>query len=702
MARDDPQDAPRPPHGSAPEPEPTPATEPAATASRPDYARRTLMIGLGIIAGILLLLIAIWLVLFITKGRFLKPVFEKYASRIAERRIDVAGDFQLYFAPVDVKFVAEGLSVANPRWATRPEFFTAKAIDARFATVPLFFGERRVKWINLDGGRVAAEWDATSKRNSWTFGDPNAPPQPFELPHILRGTISDSRVYYRDPAMQLTADIGFDTIRAKDTRFAEDIRFSGGGTIRERNFTLAGGLLSPNETVSGGRNQLTLTARSSDTVMDVSGTLPAATQIEGANLRVGVRGPNLAQLFDFIGVAVPDTRSYRLRSQLTKVGDEWRFTRLTGMFGESDLGGRMTISMPNERLFINADLASRVVDIVDIGPFIGYDPRRLQAQGGAGVIEQVNGTPRILPDAPLRADAIALFDAKVNYKVARIRAESLPVSNVALTLDLNRSLLKLSPLSFDVSRGHLDADIAINARVRPVVTDYDIRLAPTPMGTLLAGFGVEEAGTSGTVKARIQMKGEGDSVRESLATSDGRIAIILPKGTFWTRNIQLSELDVGTYITKMFEGKLKDPVEINCGLIAFTVRNGVAAADPIIVDTRKNVMLGRGRFSFRDESMDLTYRADSKKFSLFAGQSPIGIGGHFAAPKIDVISPQLLARGGAAVGLGVVASPLASVLAFVDIGDAKSASCGPILSGATAQAQRTTKGKPRDDVGKGR
>lgn len=44
---------------------------------------------------------------------------------------------------------------------------------------------------------------------------------------------------------------------------------------------------------------------------------------------------------------------------------------------------------------------------------------------------------------------------------------------------------------------------------------------------------------------------------------------------------------------------------------------------------------------------------------------------------------------------------IAGILAFVDIGDAKAANCGPVLAGATAQAQRTKGGAPRDDVGRG-
>jgi hypothetical protein len=176
---------------------------------------------------------------------------------------------------------------------------------------------------------------------------------------------------------------------------------------------------------------------------------------------------------------------------------------------------------------------------------------------------------------------------------------------------------------------------------------------------------------------------------------------VIPQGTLWTRNIQLAELDLGTFVYKMFEHRLKEPVRINCGLIGFTVRDGIAAADPILIDTRKNVILGRGGFSFRTEGIDLAIRADGKKFSLFSGQSPVGLGGHFADPSLNVISSELIGRAGAGIGLAAIVSPLAGVLAFVDVGDAKSAACGPVLSGARAAAQRTAKGKKRDDVGRG-
>jgi len=106
------------------------------------------------------------------------------------------------------------------------------------------------------------------------------------------------------------------------------------------------------------------------------------------------------------------------------------------------------------------------------------------------------------------------------------------------------------------------------------------------------------------------------------------------------------------------------------------------------------VIAGRGAFSFRNESLDLAMEADSKTFSAFSGQSPIGVGGYFAAPKVDPISGELLTRAGLGLGLAALVSPVALVVAFVDPGNAESTSCGPVLSGARAAAQREKDGGP--------
>jgi uncharacterized protein involved in outer membrane biogenesis len=684
---------------------PEPRVEP-----RHDHGGTVVAATTALVATIVGLLFLVWLVLFVTKGRFLKHPFERIVSSVTERQVKVDGDFNLYFDPIAIKFRAEGLSVSNPGWASKPNLFTAKLIDTRIETFHLLLGHKILDWLTLVDGAVDAEWDARHEHNTWTFGEPSTQGEPFQMPLIKQASVTGTTLRYRDPLMKLATDVGFQDIGANDNHIANNIRFAGTGSMRGLPFTINGQQTSPNQLIAGGENQFALHVDSSHTLLDVSGTLPNATQIEGADLSVDVRGRNLRDLFDLAGIAVPDTRAYRLRAHLMKSGDDYKFTKLVGHYGNSDLEGGFTVAMPppargaSARINLTADLSSRLVDIVDIGPFIGYNPTTLATQGAtaAATTQHKKGDyPRILPDAPLRVDAIKGFDAQVKYRIKDIRQPYTPISNIVLGLDLDHSLLKLSPLNFDVAGGHLDSDISINARVPAVVTDYDIRLSPTPMGKLLARFGVDNAGTTGTIKARIKMHGLGNTVRQSLATSNGRIAIILPAGTFWTKYVQLAEFDVGVFVQRMFQKKLQKPVQINCGLIGFTVRDGVAAADPVLIDTDANVMTAKGGFSFKDESLSFAFRAHAKKFSLFSGQSPVGIGGHFADPSIQIVSPQLLTRVGAGVALGVVGTPLASLLAFVDFGTAKAAACGPVLAGANAAAQRDVKGNPRKDIGQG-
>jgi uncharacterized protein involved in outer membrane biogenesis len=675
--------------------QPIDAPPPAAAQTR-----RKRRIARNILIGIVAVIAAMWLVLYITKGRFLKHPFERIVGSMTHRTVTVGGDFQLYFAPFRIKFYAERFTLSNPDWASRPNLFKADKLDTRIAPLSLLFGKRRLYWLDLVNGAVDLEWNAAHTANTWTFSEKKGG-KPLEFPRIDVATVTGTTVRYLDPRMRVLANLDVADIRSVDATIGRAVGLKGTGRLRETPFTVTAQLLSPDATANRGQNKLVARMRAAGNVIDVAGTLPSIADIENVPLAVTARGANLSTLLGVIDVAIPNTRTYRLRGQLVKQGDEYRFTRITGIAGKTDLAGTLTITN-GERIRLDSVLATKSLDIVDAAPFIGYNPDIVESKGAVAAAAATGaGAQRLLPNANLPIETMQIFDADLKWTIGVVRSKNIPISNVDLTLDLERGRLALSPLTFAMARGNVASDVVFDTRSRPSAVSYDIRLAPTPLGRLLKGYGLAEAGTTGTIKGRIELKGRGDSIHESLASSRGRIAFVMPSGALSVRNVQLAELDIGTFAQRMFQGKLKEPVQVNCGLIGFTVRGGVAAADPILIDTRKNVIVGRGGFSFRNEAVDLAFRADSKKFSLFAGQSPVGVGGMFAAPQLNVISKDLLARVGTGLGLALVATPVAGILAFVDVGDAKSTACGPVLAGATAQAQRTTKGQPRDDVGHG-
>ena len=130
------------------------------------------------------------------------------------------------------------------------------------------------------------------------------------------------------------------------------------------------------------------------------------------------------------------------------------FTRLTGRFGNSDLAGGFTVKVIEPRLHIDAKLATRSLDIIDAAPFIGYNPDVVAAKGAVAAAAATGAAPaRILPDAALPIEALKNFDADLHYVIGAVKSRNVPISNVDLTLSLNNSLLKLSPLTFAMARG---------------------------------------------------------------------------------------------------------------------------------------------------------------------------------------------------------------------------------------------------------
>ncbi len=789
--------------------------------SRPHFHTAVLSL-VAVLATLIGIVVLAYIVLNLTKGRFLKNTFEHYASVYAERDVRVGGDFQLYLNP-DIRFVAEDLAVANPNWAVENRLFTARRIDTDISIWKLIGGERRVRYLNLDGARVDAEIDQAG-RNTWTF----AGNKPFAMPAIDHAAITGSTLRFIDVRQRADVRVRFGDVAAANphdkglVQVAGPLTFVGEGTARGNPFKLRGRLTTPNEAASGGRVGLVLHAEAAQAAVDVSGTLLALTRfegsdlkvsgqgrslrevaavfgrtapatpftlrgtvkpvadgrtrfevnadavavrasatavvrqlgsitgadvrfnaegdnlatiaglfgkalpptafkitgsvepeangqtllkvdanavetqvsvagklhqtdsIDGADLRLAVRGRNLQNAFKLFGLVSPATRPYDVATRLTKNGGVYQFRGLSGRIGDSDISGSMTANLAGTKPLLTGDLRTRVLDIVDVGPLIGYSPAKLDQPGTSVVTRTASGTPRVIPDAPLAIEQLKAFDAQIRYSAGTIRTGAVKLSGLVINLNLTDSRLLLKPIAFNIFGGRLTSTIDLNARVRPVVTTYDISMSRVPLGQLLTSFDVAKSGTTASVFGRIQLSGKGDTMRKSLATANGRIALVFPAGTLWVRNIQLGKLDLQNYITSGIVKKLKKPQEIRCGVIAFTVKDGISAADPVLFDTSRAKFRGRGKFSFKDESLDLSVRGYSKEISLFSGQSPVGIKGYFAAPSIRPISKQLLARAGIGVGLGVVTGGIGAILPFVDLGGAKNVNC------AAVEAARTT------------
>ena len=99
------------------------------------------------------------------------------------------------------------------------------------------------------------------------------------------------------------------------------------------------------------------------------------------------------------------------------------------------------------------------------------------------------------------------------------------------------------------------------------------------------------------------------------------------------------------------------------------------------------LITGRGTVNLGDEKLDLSLQGDPKKFRFGRLRTPIDLHGTLLHPAVGVKAGKLAEQGAVAAALGVLLTPVASALAFIDPGLAKDKDCSSVFSQADAGIQ---------------
>src|SRR5690606_24463387 len=126
----------------------------------------------------------------------------------------------------------------------------------------------------------------------------------------------------------------------------------------------------------------------------------------------------------------------------------------------------------------------------------------------------------------------------------------------------------------------------------------------------------------------------------------------------WSSDVCSSDL----VVSKLFGD---EEVKINCGAADLQMQRGVMTPRVFVFDTENALVQIEGNANFKDETLDLDITPRSKGVRVFSLRSPLYVRGTFGDPQAGVQVLPLAARGAGAVALGVLLTPVASLLALV-------------------------------------
>jgi len=311
---------------------------------------------------------------------------------------------------------------------------------------------------------------------------------------------------------------------------------------------------------------------------------------------------------------------------------------------------------------MRADARSQGLDMRDLAGFVGTDTPSANPPG------------RILPHSEYRLDKLNAADADIRFTGERIRNETLPLNRMATHLVLRDGVLMLDPLKFGTEAGDIDGKLTLDATKSTIAVAADFsgeqlrreRFAPQ----------VRQVLQTGPVTGRVRLTMHGNSVARMLATANGDIALAMTGGSVSDLALRLADLDVANSLAVMARDKNRS-VAINCLVADLSTQDGMLKPRTFALDAQHTTATAEGQIDLRTERLDLRIIARPKDFSLVALRGPIIVSGTLGAPSVHADLANAILRTGAAIALGVIATPPAAALPFLQFGSGPAFSCTP-------------------------
>ncbi|HXJ51649.1 MAG TPA: AsmA family protein [Burkholderiales bacterium] len=620
------------------------------------------------IAGVLATLV-VALALFVAFGLdSLRGPITRAVTNATGRELVIDGRIRAVWSWLHPRFRVERVRFANADWAREDWLFSADAVEAEVRVLPLFAGLVVLPQVRLEGAEVNLERDEDGRQN-WILDTKTEKDEQKKNSRVRIEllTLDQGHLSYTDEAL----DIDLQTDLSTD---ATGVLFAVTGTYQ--GLPLSGsGHSGPVLSLRDESTPFPLKAeaRVGDTRVAVDGSITGLVELKKIETRVRLSGNSLAELYDIINIALPQTPAYVTEGRLVREGTLVRYEKFTGKMGTSDISGTVQIDTGGKRPFMQGDLQSKVIDLADLGVVVGTDQPK---EGG------------VLPDAPFDPSRWDSVDADVRVKAGTIRRPAqLPLQDLSTRIQMKDRVLTLNPLEFGIAGGKFAGPVTLDGTRDIIGANLQMRVQKLQLAQLFPTIQSNKASV-GDIGGLVELKGTGNSVAQMLGTANGKIGFFMDGGQISEFMMQLVALDLWGVAKAELTGD--KPVEVRCAVADFDVKNGVMNTNAFVFDTSVVKVEGGGTINLKTEGMDLKLNPRPKDSSVASLNSPLYVRGTFSHPKPSPDVGRLAAKGVGAIVMGII-NPLLAVLPLVKEGKGEDSACNQLVAEATKLKQQAAK-----------
>ena len=375
----------------------------------------------------------------------------------------------------------------------------------------------------------------------------------------------------------------------------------------------------------------------------------------GINIRLKASGKELAEIGPLVGTNLPKLGPFDVRGHLIGSAKLLQLNEFSAIVDKSDFKGLAKIEF-RKRPKITIRLESSVIDFTALMKSSEKDEQK--------TVNKEKQKRRLFSDDPLPFDALKKVDADILMKARNIHAKDARLEFGHLALILADNNLSIDKLEATYKKTKISGNLHIDPGSPPqVATNF-----------LVQGFNLgeffKETGKSDQVRGIVDIaahgKSSGDSVSSLMANLNGAFGAVMGPG-YLTKYLDLLSMDLSTKVIP-FWGRNKKADEINCAVVQFDIKNGVAVSKAFVFDSQIGILSAKGDTNLGTEQVNFLLNPQPKDFSLVNLSTKMRVTGTLMDPKVKPDTLSLVKRGAKEVLGALVLGPFGLMAPFVHLG----------------------------------
>lgn len=584
-----------------------------------------------------------------------------YQARLTEQVRKVTGRELAARVPLSVRLgsepamVAEGVTLSNAAWGSRPDLARVRRMTLFLDPVSLFLGEVKIGKIVLEGADILVERNDVGDTNLEMLPPPDGSgPHPGENRSLRLRTSAAfpwiNTVEVRDTVLTVNEGAGRPSVVIEipnailkspapnqtlqvDGRFgmAQGVPMDLTGTAGSFNGWMAG--LPGNIDVQGGFG---------GGKISIKGSINA----KGTSLQINSEGPDVSVFGPYVRLPVPTGGPYAMNAKASTQRNGFKVEVQTLKVGSSEAAGEALFRVDRKgtpTILVNADVTRLDVAELKAPPAVAAPAAPSQAP-----MQQ----PRLIPAMPFVANWLGRSTLSATVRLGEVVGLGAKMQNASVTLASGETRFTFRAAA-TVGGGSAGVDLVYDPAGRIGQATLTATANRVSLGELSTLLGLDLGLRDGVADIDLRLRGGGRTTRDALNSASGSIDVSMGKG-LWPH----SQLSNWPPETQRLLGGSDAGVPFNCIAGRFDVSGGVANLRRLVVDTPRGVLIGGGYFHLRTEGWEFILAPEARDNQNAALATPLRLKGGAGKPTASAIDPNLPKL---LVGAGTVPSLVAQV-----------------------------------------